>query len=154
MIPNAEKLRIIIVSEDWFARSLLESTLRESGMFSHVIAAEDGYTAVAEMWQCIEDGAAPDIILADGALAILSPAQLIRSVRENPETEGIFVAVLTEFSAEPEPETPVVEGADFSVPCSAGCTDLTEIIQELAFRAANSIRGVWRAPSNDLWHRE
>lgn len=154
MIPNAERLRIIIVSEDWFARSLLESTLRESGMFSHVIAAEDGYTAIAEMWQCVEDGSTPDIILADGALAILSTAQLVRSVRENPETEGIFLAVLTEFSTEPDQETPTVEGADFSSPCSAGCTDLTEMVQELAFRAANSVRGVWRAPSNDLWRRE
>lgn len=154
MIPNAERLRIIVVSEDWFARSLLESTLRETGMFSQIIATDDGYNALAEMWQCVEDAAPPDIILADGALSVMSTAQLIRSVRENPETEGIFFGVLTESAAEADQEPPSIEGADFSSPCSAGCSDLTEIVQELAFRAANSVRGVWRAPSSDLWPRE
>lgn len=155
MIPNAERLRIIIVSEDWFARSLLESTARETGVFSRVLAVEDGYMALAEMWQWVEDGASPDIILADGALTVMSATQLVRGVRENPETEGIFCGVLTEFASDPDQESPpTVEGADFSAPCSAGCSDLTEILQELASRAANCVRGVWRAPSKDLWQRE
>jgi CheY-like chemotaxis protein len=154
MIPNAERLRIIIVSEDWFARSLLESTLRESGMFSRIIAVDDGYTAIAEAWQGVEDGSVPDIILADGALTVMSPAELIRSLRENPETERIFFAVLTEFATEPEQEAPEVEGADFSSPCSAGCTDLAEIVAELACRAVNTVRSSSTTPPRDTWHIE
>lgn len=154
MIPNAERLRIIVVSEDWFARSLLESAIRESGTFSRVAAVEDGYTAVAEVWQWVEDGAIPDVVLADGALSVMSAQQLLRSLRENPETEGIFFGVLTEASTELEPEPVAVEGADFLSPCSAGCTDLSELIEELASRAANSVRGVWRPAPGDIWRRE
>ncbi len=141
MIPDAEKLKIVMVSEDWFARSMLASTALDSGLFSRVISTDDGYAAIAETWQCIEDGAAPDIMLADDSLGVMSAEQLCRTLRENRETEGVFVAVLTEGSMMADAEVPRVEGADYATARSAGTMDLATLVQEVTSRAVNLIRG-------------
>ncbi|MDO8539176.1 MAG: hypothetical protein Q7S40_01950 [Opitutaceae bacterium] len=49
-----------------------------------------------------------------------------------------------------------MEGADFTPACSAGSTDLSALVAEIASRAANSIRGTSGLTSRDIdiGHRE
>ena len=138
--PGARGLGMtgIMVSGDWFARSVLRSASEESTMFSQVIEADDGYTALAETWQCVEDGHAPDVVVIDLQSVGASAARLVTELRAAPETQRTFVAVI----GMPESESPVtVRHVDFCTSHSVLSSELADTILEIAMRAVATPQG-------------
>lgn len=128
----------IMVSGDWFARSVMRSAGEESAMFSQVIEADDGYTALAETWQCVEDGHAPDVIVIDLQSVGASAARLVTELRAAPETQRAFVAVV----GMPETESPVtIRHVDFCTSHSVLGSELADTILEIALRAVTAPQG-------------
>src|SRR5688572_12452159 len=95
MTRNGSELFLVVVSEDWFARSVLESLASETGAFAKIIAVDDGYSALAETWQGVVDGMAPNVFLVDLHSVGPSSARLIAELRADVTTSHSYVAVLT-----------------------------------------------------------
>jgi CheY-like chemotaxis protein len=128
----SERLTAIVVSADWFSRTLLRSAAVETGVFRHVVEADDGYTALAETWQCVEDGAAPDVIVIDMQAADVSAARLVMELRAAPETRGTLVGLV----GMPEIDVDVaVKEVDFCTSCGVLHESLADIMCDLASRS-------------------
>lgn len=132
------RLTGIMVSGDWFARSLLCSAGEESELFSRVIEADDGYTGLAETWQCVEDGHAPDVVIIDLQTVGASAARLVAELRAAPETLRTFIAVV----GMPETDAPVtVRHVDFCTSHGVLSSELSDTIEEIAMRAVAAPQG-------------
>src|SRR5205085_6294250 len=89
-------LSLMIVSEDWFTRSLLKSAAEELDVFQRVVSVDDGYTALAETWDGVADGGAiPEIFLIDQYAMDASGERLVTELRADPATRHVFIAALT-----------------------------------------------------------
>ncbi len=138
--PRGLRLTGIMVSGDWFARSLMRGAGEESGMFSRVIDADDGYTALAETWQCVDDGHAPDVIVIDLQAVGASAARLVTELRASSETQRTFVAVV----GMPETEAPVtIRHVDFCTSHGVLSSELADTIMEIAMRAVATPQSRW-----------
>jgi CheY-like chemotaxis protein len=127
------RLALVVVSEDWFARSLLRAAAEESGRFGPIVDADDGYTALAETWEGVAIGRVPDVVLVDGASAGPSLRRLIAELRASRETHRIFVAVI---GSADEGRQPPLPGVNFQSASSPLDPDLSEIIVNVAQQAA------------------
>lgn len=134
MIRNGSELFLVVVSEDWFARAILENLAGESGMFEKVLGVDDGYSALAETWQGVEDGWAPNVFLVDLHSVGPSSARLIAELRADPVTSDVYVAVLT-------PDEPLAKGGvDFASPCLATQPEMADTVLLLAERARAALQ--------------
>lgn len=134
MIRTGSELFLVVVSEDWFARSVLESMASETGRFTKILAVDDGYSALAETWQGVEDGMAPNVFLIDLHSVGPSSARLVAELRADPTTSHVYVAVLT-------PEDPVAKGGiDFASPTLPSSPDMSDVLTIVANRAKVSLQ--------------
>lgn len=122
---------ILIVSEDWFARSLLVQAARETRLFSSVFAVDDGYSALAAVWQCVIDGWRPDAVLIDRHTPAPTAGGLVATLRTDPDTRRIAVAVLAPADDCPEPARPDTRVDIFST-CDAASVELPWVYQAIA----------------------
>lgn len=133
MSPPGTDLILVVVSEDWFARSVLESVAAENGAFARIIAVDDGYSALAETWQGVVDGAMPNVFLIDQHSVGPSAGRLITELRSDPTTLHAYVAVLT-------PDEPLAKGGiDLASPCTPSQPEMAEVIRLIAARARGSL---------------
>jgi hypothetical protein len=123
-------LTLIIVSEDWFARAILASTALEAGLFSEVVAVDDGYSALVQTWEGVAEHRPPHAFLVDGDSVGASANALIRELRSDPRTSGACVAVIgtTEVLLQP--------GINFSRRCGATSEEIESVLIALAVQAA------------------
>ena len=122
-------LRLVLVSEDWFARSLMEFAARESGFFEEIISVDDGYSALAETWEAVASAEVPNVYLIDKHSVGPSAERLVAELRADPITRDVYVAVLT-------PDEPVAKGGiDFAHECEPANPELCEIVASVAARA-------------------
>jgi hypothetical protein len=122
---------IVIVSEDWFARSLLKGAAEEAETFGRIILADDGYTALAETWQAVEDGCVPEIFLIDQSAADASADRLVAELRADDITRRAYIAVLAPGDA------PAKRGIDLAILGDARHPRLTQMMKLVAARAAS-----------------
>ena len=139
MATPTPALTLVVVSEDWFARCLLESLAAETGAFHRVIAVDDGYSALAETWQGVLDGTIPNVFLIDQHSVGPSGHRLVTELRMDPITTHAYIAVLT--ADEPLPRN----GVDFVSPCTPTQPELPELIELLAARARAAVEGTHAA---------
>lgn len=131
---SGSDLFLVIVSEDWFARSVLESLAAESGEFAKIIAVDDGYSALAETWQGVEDGHVPNVFLVDLHSVGPSSSRLVAELRADPVTSSVYIGVLT-------PEEPVAKcGVDFATACLPSQPEVADALASLASRARVSLQ--------------
>lgn len=134
MTPIGTGLILVVVSEDWFARSLLENLAAENGSFAKIIAVDDGYSALAETWQGVVDGAMPNVFLIDQHSVGPSAGRLITELRSDPTTLHAFIAVLT-------PDEPVARGGiDLASACTPSQPETADVIEMIAARARLSLQ--------------
>lgn len=139
MLLPPPTLSLMIVCDDWFARSLLASVSEESTRFQRVTTADDGYSALAETWQGVEDGMPPNVFLIDAASVGPSADRLVLELRNDPATEHAYVVVLTG-------EEPVsIPRADYSTSCRLDVGEMTELLESIANAAAISAQ--WDRPA-------
>lgn len=127
-----EGLVAIVVSQDWFARSLLRSALGETGRFETVIEADDGYTALAEAWQAVADRHAADLILIDLATADASVAPMLTELRTAPELQRVLITAIGHSDDCEVPLSP--RDFDFVSSCGVLGAELADTADEIAHR--------------------
>lgn len=119
-------LSLLIVSEDWLGRSLFTDAAATTGQFSRIMLADDGYTALAEIWQAVEDAARPNIVLIDHNACDLSVERLVTEIRSDPRTRSIFIAAVADDTL------PALFGLDFVAMSGPLQPDLSDVILSLA----------------------
>ncbi len=127
-----ERLTALVVSADWFSRTLLRSAATETGVFHTVVEADDGYTALAESWQCVEDGIPPDVVVIDMQAADASAARLVMEIRAAPELRTAVVGLVGMPDTDPEV---TVREVDFCTSSGVLHESLSDIICDLASRS-------------------
>lgn len=86
---SAAKSRpLVIVSEDWFVRSYLTGLAQALGHFASVIAVDNGYSALAEIWE----GETAPVVVIDRNSVAGSADVLLADVRSDARTPAAFVA--------------------------------------------------------------
>lgn len=88
----AKSRPLVIVSEDWFVRSYLTSLAHASGHFASVIAVDDGYSALAEIWDGVARGDSAPIVVLDRHSVADSADALLADVRSDARTATTFIA--------------------------------------------------------------
>ena len=96
--------RILVVEDDRFLRRACEASLRERGF--EVIIAEDGEDGLR-----LARAAPPDLILLDLLMPKLSGIEMLRALRERPETAAIPVVILSNSSRDEDKQQALQLGA-------------------------------------------
>ena len=96
--------RILVVEDDRFLRRACEASLRERGF--EVIIAEDGEDGLR-----LARAAPPDLILVDLLMPKLCGIEMLRALRERPETAVIPVVMLSNSSRDEDKQQALQLGA-------------------------------------------
>ena len=96
--------RILVVEDDRFLRRACEASLRERGF--EVIIAEDGEDGLR-----LARAAPPDLILLDLLMPKLCGIEMLRALRERPETAAIPVVILSNSSRDEDKQQALQLGA-------------------------------------------
>jgi DNA-binding response OmpR family regulator len=96
--------RILVVEDDRFLRRACEASLRERGFA--VIIAEDGEDGLR-----LARAAPPDLILLDLLMPKLCGIEMLRALRERPETAAIPVVILSNSSRDEDKQQALQLGA-------------------------------------------
>jgi hypothetical protein len=131
---NGGQLRIIVVSEESFARAMLTLAARDSGQYRTVVGADDGYTALAEAWTAVMEDQPPHVFFLDIRKCDPSIGRLLLELRSDPVTRGAFVVGLTHDPALNPP------GLDLITRCSMLHDELLSTFQLVANLARSTDR--------------
>ena len=96
--------RVLVVEDDRFLRRACEASLRERGF--EVIIAEDGDDGLR-----LARAAPPDLILLDLLMPKLCGIEMLRALRERPETAAIPVMILSNSSRDEDKQQALQLGA-------------------------------------------
>lgn len=121
-------LSLLIVSDDWFARQLLGNIAKASGHFNDVIAVDDGYSALAETWEGVAQGAPPNVFLIDSFSTDASAGRLVTELRSDDATRDSCIAVLAWGE-------PVLGPIDLIIPCEPISEDIPRVMGAVATHA-------------------
>lgn len=135
MIPLCEKLRLLIVMEDAFARDVLAAAAESSGMFGAIRGAEDVHEALAQVWDGVQRQALPDVIVADLDLADGNGPQFAGELRRNEETRAVFIALVAEAPNDLGRAAAEAAGADCFGLFSTSVEEMSEVLGEIARRS-------------------
>ena len=95
--------KILVADDDPDIRALLFYLLEDAG--HEVSEAANGRSAVHQVQQEV-----PDLVLLDVLMPIMDGIQVLKQLRDNPETKSLPVVMLTDFSIldeqNPSLETP------------------------------------------------
>jgi CheY-like chemotaxis protein len=93
--PN--KPVLLIVDDDERVRSLVAAAAERCGEFTAVQRAPDGQVAIDVIWSALrsDPGAVPDLVLSDLCMPRMDGFELIRKLKQHPETCRIPVAIMT-----------------------------------------------------------
>lgn len=91
--------RILIVDDDPVVRNILSTVL---GVHGHEVLALENGASCRELFQHTPDTAAvlPEIIFLDMFLPDTNGAEILRALKEDPQTENLIVILLTANSRE------------------------------------------------------
>lgn len=133
MNPASKQRSVLLVSEDWFSQSLLVQVARDTGLFTTVFAVDDGYSALAVIWQCVIDGWCPDAVLIDHHAPAPSAGGFINALRSDDETRSIVIGLLASADDCPAPMLPAARVDVFST-CEPMHPELPMVFQALSTR--------------------
>lgn len=135
MAPPIEKLRLLVVIENAFARAVMIAAAEESEMFGVVFCAEDAHVALAEIWHGVQRQLLPDVVIVDLNLPMYDGAQLVAELRRHEEMRGLFVAIVAEQADEAGRVAAQNAGADCFGMYSTAAPEMTEVLREVGRRA-------------------
>ncbi|HAI22846.1 TPA: hypothetical protein DCL92_03560 [Candidatus Collierbacteria bacterium] len=119
-----KKKKVMIVEDDTVLANALSLALQNEGY--ELSIATDGEEAERMIQQEI-----PDLILLDLLLPIKNGFEVLKVIRQNPNTKNISVVILTNF----EQETSILEGKklgakDYIVKANVDIQDIPEIVKK------------------------
>ncbi len=119
-----KKKKVMIVEDDTVLANALSLALQNEGY--ELSLATDGEEAERMILQEL-----PDLILLDLLLPIKNGFEVLKVMRQNPETKNISVVILTNF----EQETSISEGKklgakDYIVKANVDIQDIPEIVKK------------------------
>ncbi len=123
--------RILIVDADAVIRNLLFQILIKSGYL--VITAVDGFDAGIKVSEF-----KPEVILMDLMMPGMDGIETCRRIKDNPETSGIRVLIMTGFDTREHREQADQAGADGYLAKPIGKDVLLETVKALLNMPANS----------------
>jgi DNA-binding response OmpR family regulator len=101
---------VLVVDDDADIRNLITWKLGQAGYASYV--ACDGKEGLAAAIAGDAEGRAPDLILLDWSMPVMTGIELCHALRANPATDGIPVILLTANGKESEVACGFDAGAD------------------------------------------
>lgn len=126
-------VQLVVVSEDWFARSFLQTLAQDSGHFEAVMGVDDGYSALAEIWEGVARGEPPRAIVIDCHTVGGSVDVLLEELRSDPRTAATYVALIVPSPGCVKPQANLV--------CMGGPgqPEMARLMEEIAARAGRAI---------------
>lgn len=117
-------MKVLLVEDDKFLRTVLEKKLLNEGM--EVVVAEDGEEAIQKLVQ-----ERPDIILLDIVLPKRSGFSVIEEVRKDPEFRSLPIIVLSNLGQQEDVEKGLSLGAvEYFVKAKISLDDLLKKVKE------------------------
>ena len=99
------KKTIMIVEDDSFVMDIYQTKLAQEGF--EVVAAANGAEAMKKL-----ENAKPDLMLLDIIMPYMDGLEVLKKIKENPETKNIPVILLTNLSQKEEVEKGIGLGAN------------------------------------------
>lgn len=131
-MAEAEQLTLVIVSDDWFWRSIVSLAGHRCNRFRDIVGTEDGYMALAHIWQRVEDGTVPDLCIMDARADDPSLARLLTEVRADDATRPMYLAAVGDG-------TPGLLAVDYRSHATVDPDDLVAILERIV-EAAHAVR--------------
>lgn len=112
-MATPEKPILLIVEDDERLRYLAGAAAERCGHFARVQGAPDGRAALDLIRHALRTApeAVPDIILSDLSMPHLDGLELIRELKQEPETRGIPIAIMTSSNRPNDREDAAAAGA-------------------------------------------
>lgn len=128
----SKSLPLVIVSEDWFARSYLTSLAHASGHFASVIGVDDCYSALAEIWDGVARGDSAPVVVIDRHSVAGSADMLLAEVRSDARTAAAFIAHIVPPPGGPKHQVNLVCIGE------PGQPEMARLLDALAFHAGRA----------------
>lgn len=113
MVPQAEKLQVVIAAADPFVRSQFAGAADATTLFAEPFLAEDAYDAMVLLWDWCERGRLPDIIVVDFDLGDMNAVQFACELRRHAESRAVILAILSIRNSALDRICAETAGADF-----------------------------------------
>ncbi len=136
MIPESEKLNVLLVGIDDFARSLFEAAAEESDCFADPVSTGDGYETLALIWEAWNQGTPFDAVISEMEVPGLDAVQFTDELRQHAETRSLFVAILASNLSDFDRVAAVAAGVNEFADYSAAMPELVEKFRALSERIA------------------
>jgi hypothetical protein len=130
-MTEAGQLSLVIASGDWFWRSVVSLAAHRCNRFNDVIGTEDGYMALAQIWERVAHGTTPDVCIVDARGDDPSLERLVTEIRADDVIRHMFIAAIGD-------ESHAFIAADH---ISGSCVDPDELILRLE-RIANAAQAL------------
>lgn len=117
--------KILIIEDDRFVRKAYEAKLTSAGFA--VITAIDGGEAIE-----LTKTEKPDLVLLDLMLPVVSGFEYLRVIKENPETKGIPIIIISNLGQEEDVQRGLEMGVDaYFIKAKVKVEEMVEKIKEL-----------------------
>ena len=123
--PSSKALKILLIDDNlddvFFVRKALDKISVEC-----VIQHSESGTEALEYLQAISSDQRPDLILLDISMSGLDGFEVLRLLKENPQTVGIPVVMHTESSSDEDKKRAISLGVSHFVTKAANCSEIVK----------------------------
>lgn len=117
--------KILLVDDDQALLSIFETTFKKAGF--EVITSNDGANGLAKA-----KSEKPDIILLDQVLPDISGNEVLKTIKQDPDTKDVPVAILSNFGQQELIQEAINQGAkDYILKYQIDPEDLVKKVNEL-----------------------
>jgi CheY-like chemotaxis protein len=121
---HGEKRKILIVDDRWENRSVMVNLLGELGFeVAEAMDGQEGLDKVAEFQ--------PDLVIADLVMPVMDGFEMIRQLRQSPQSENLSIVVSSASVFESDQYESLAAGANDFLPKPISAEKLLEMLQSL-----------------------
>lgn len=116
------KLALLIAEDDPHIRTLLEAAAERSGLFQPIVGVADGEEALHAIQHSGQRF--PELIVSDLSMPRMSGLDLLRTLKSDPATRSIPVAIITSSNLPNDREDALAAGATVFLPKALGFEEM------------------------------
>jgi len=137
MKPN--ETDILLIEDNPGDRELFIKALQRSRITNKIEIAEDGKQAIELLYKP-DKPLLPRLIILDLGLPQISGLEVLRNIRNHPETKNIPVVVFTGTNKETDKMTTLAEGVNSFIIKPTDFYEFTECVKEISLRWLQNIK--------------
>jgi two-component system response regulator len=129
--PGMRVLNVLLIEDSQMDINLVRTALARSDRHTSLTAIENGEEALAYLWQCVDNGHMPDVMILDLNLVGLDGWDILKECKASPYLKSVPIVVFTSTAMFEEIRFCYDLGADLVVSKPADLQGFLGAVQEI-----------------------